>query len=293
MIFISLATTFTGGHPIPKRRNKTREGPHASMQNGHLTRRLALLTTLALAACGSEPEPVYEPLRYNYLPPIQLNVAAIDVEQRFFPAGTAPDVSAQDPAPPVEALKTMALDRLQAFGTANKAVFAIQDASLTRDNDVVIGSMAVSLSILDDRGAQVGFAEARVQNRHSGRIDRVRPVLYDMTRAMMADMNVEFEYQIRLNLKDWLTTATAAPAPVEQAPLDQGGPGPSRPMPQDQRPSGPGAPAQGYPAQGYPAQGYPAQGYPAQGYPTQGSLGQMPLDEMPRDQDQSGQPPVR
>ena len=116
------------------------------MQAGHITRRLALLMPLALAACGGEPEPVFEPLRYTYLPPIQLNVTAIDVEQQFIPAGVPPDVSLQDPASPVEALKAMAHDRLQAFGTANKAVFAIMDAALTRENDVVTGSMAVSLT---------------------------------------------------------------------------------------------------------------------------------------------------
>ncbi len=227
------------------------------MQHGYLTRRLALLTTFALAACGSEPEPTYEPLRYNYLPSIQLNVASIDIEQRFFPAGVAPDVSNLDPVPPIEALKTMALDRLQAFGTGKKAVFAILDASLTRENDVVTGSMAVSLSIMDDNGTQLGFAEARVRNRHSGRIDHIQPVLYDMTKAMMADMNVEFEYQIRHSLKEWLTGGSAAPAPVEQAPLDQG-PGPQTPD--------------------IPA---PAEQAPL----TQGSLGQMPVEPAPRDQE--------
>src|SRR5271166_1219300 len=114
------------------------------MQAGFLSRRFVLLLPLALAACGEEPEPVYEPLRYNYLPPIQLNVASIEVQQRFIPSGVAPDVSNQDPVPPIEALKAMANDRLQAFGTANKAVFAILDASLARTNDVVTGSMAVS-----------------------------------------------------------------------------------------------------------------------------------------------------
>jgi hypothetical protein len=34
-------------------------------------------------------------------------------------------------------------------------------------------------------------------------------------------MNVEFEYQIRHNLKDWLTTSAAPDTPVQQAPLDQ------------------------------------------------------------------------
>jgi hypothetical protein len=194
------------------------------MQAGFLSRRFVLLLPLALAACGEEPEPVYEPLRYNYLPPIQLNVASIEVQQRFIPSGVAPDVSNQNPVPPIEALKAMANDRLQAFGTANKAVFAILDASLARTNDVVTGSMAVSLTIQDDKGAQLGFAEARVQSHHTGRIGAIRPVLYDMTKAMMSDMNVEFEYQIRRNLKDWLTNAAAPDTPVEQAPLDQPGP---------------------------------------------------------------------
>ncbi len=193
------------------------------MQPGHLTRRFVLLLPLAVAACGGE-EPVYEPLRYNYLPPIQLNVASIAIEQRFVPSGVAPDVSNDDPVPPVEALKAMANDRLQAFGTANKAVFAITDAALTREGDVVIGSLAVSLIIQDDNGTQLGFAEARVQSRHSGSIDELRPVLYEMTTSMMNDMNIEFEYQIRHNLKDWLTTTAAPDTPVEQAPLEQPAP---------------------------------------------------------------------
>jgi hypothetical protein len=193
----------------------------AFMQARHLTRRFTLLLPLALAACGGDEETVFDPLRYNYLPPIQLNVATIAIEQRFVPTGVPPDVSNQDPVPPAEALKAMANDRLQAFGTANKAVFAILDASLTRDADVIIGSFAASLTILDDGGTQLGFAEARVQSRHSGRVDNIRTVLYEMTKSIMSDMNIEFEFQIRRNLKQWLTTGVAPDAPVDQTPLDQ------------------------------------------------------------------------
>jgi len=190
------------------------------MHAGHLTRRFVLLLPLLAAACGGDDETVFEPLRYNDLPPIQLNVASIAIEQRFVPAGVPPDVSDRDPVPPVEALKAMANDRLQAFGTANKAVFAILDASLTRTRDVLVGSMTVLLTILDDSGTQLGFAEARVQARHTGDLDDIRSALYDMTKSMMNDMNIEFEYQIRHNLKNWLTTDAAPAAPVEQAPLD-------------------------------------------------------------------------
>ena len=193
------------------------------MQATHLTRRFMLLLPLAVAACGrydEEENQAFAPLRYNDLPPIQLKVASIAIEQRFVPAGVPPDVSNRDPAPPIEALKAMANDRLQAFGTANRAVFSILDASMTRDDDEVNGSLTVSLAILDDRGAQLGYAQAHEQSRRTGRVRDLRSVLYDMTKAMMNDMNVEFEYQIRHHLKPWLTDSTAPAAPVEQTPLD-------------------------------------------------------------------------
>jgi len=37
---------------------------------------------------------------------------------------------------------------------------------------------------------------------------------------MMDNMNVEFEYQVRRNLRAWLTSAAAPDTPVEQKPLD-------------------------------------------------------------------------
>ena len=202
------------------------------MPAGFLTRRFALLLPLVLAACAAqEDEQAFEPLRFNYLPPIQLNVAAIQIEQRFVPSGVAPDISGEDPEPPVAALRAMANDRLQAFGTANRAVFAILDATLARDGDVLRGRFAVSLTIYGDDGNQLGFAEARVESRHSGRIDDLRSVLYDMTKSMMNDMNVEFEYQIHRNLKNWLTTAVAPDTPVQQAPLDGSAPPQQAPAP--------------------------------------------------------------
>jgi hypothetical protein len=210
------------------------------MPAGYLTRRCALLLPLVLAACGGEEE-TFEPLRFNYLPPIQLNVASIVTEERFIPSGVAPDVSGLDPARPIAALRAMAADRLQAFGTANRAVFAILDATMTREGDIVRGAFAVSLTIQADDGNQLGFAEARVESRHSGRIDDLRAVLYDMTKSMMNDMNVEFEYQIHRNLKTWLTAPVAPDTPVQQAPLDGSQPA---------APPAPQAPPQAAPADG-------------------------------------------
>ena len=185
-----------------------------------LTRRLCLLLPLVLAACGEERKN-FPPLNYSFLTPIRLNVADVEVEQRFIPSGVDPDVTNQDPIPPVEALRGLARDRFQAFGSSGRATFVIRDASLIKQKKEILGVMDVQLNVFTRDGQRGGFAEARVTQRHSGDIDDLRGTLYDMTKAMTDDMNVELEYQIRRNLKDWLVSEEAAPTPVDQAPLEK------------------------------------------------------------------------
>ncbi len=189
------------------------------MSLSHPIRIAALLISLLVAACGGEERRDFPPLKYDYLPPIQLNVATIAVEPRFVPAGTGADVTGQAPVRPVDALTTMGRDRLSALGGSGHAVLAIQDGSLMRRGDTISGSMAVALTIFRDDGGQAGFVEARISRTSSGGSGSLRGRLYDLVEAMMRDMNVELEFQIRRNLKDWLTVPTAAPTRVEQVPL--------------------------------------------------------------------------
>jgi hypothetical protein len=61
-------------------------------------------------------------------------------------------------------------------------------------------------------------------------IGGVRTELYGLIKQMMTDMNVEFEYQIRRSLHDFLLTGTPAapgPAPVEQQNLAPPAPEPT------------------------------------------------------------------
>jgi hypothetical protein len=187
-----------------------------------LTRRASLLLPMLLAACGGGgSDRTFPPLRYGYLTPLRLNVASVRIEQRYVPAGVPPDVSQQDPAPPVQALQNMATDRLQAFGSSGQAVFVIQDASLLRQNDTITGRLAVELDIYTSANTRAGFAEARVSRTHNGDVDDLPATLYDMTKQMMDSMNVEFEFQLRRSLRDWLVTGGAAQVPVQQQPLTQ------------------------------------------------------------------------
>ena len=185
-----------------------------------LTRRSSLLLPLLLAACGGErSQRVYPPLHYGFLTPLRVNVAALQVEQRYIPSGVAPDVSQLDPMPPVLALRNMAADRVQAYGSAGQAVFVILDASLVRQKNSIIGSFAVELDIYTSANTRAGFAEARVSRTYTGDLDDLPSTLYDMTKDMMDKMNVEFEYQLRHSLRNWLVPEGAPQMPVEQQPL--------------------------------------------------------------------------
>lgn len=192
------------------------------MHASRLTRRASLMLPFLLAACGGGERRDFPPLRYNFLPPIRLNVASLDIQQRFYSSGTAPDITQLDPIHPVEALRAMAEDRLQALGATGQAVFAITNASLIRQDDIITCALAVVLEIYPTPGIRSGFAQAIVSRQHTGPVDDLRGTLYDITKATMDAMNVEFEYQVRRNLQPWVLSADAMPPPVQQQPLDTG-----------------------------------------------------------------------
>jgi hypothetical protein len=184
-----------------------------------LSRRSSLLLPFVLAACGGRHERLYPPLNYGHLTPLRLNVGAIQIEQRYVPSSAAPDVSQLDPMPPVQALRNMGADRLQAFGNAGQAVFVIQEASLTRQRDTILGSFAVELDVYASPNTRAGFAQARVTRNYTGDLDDLPSALYDMTKEMMDTMNVEFEFQVRRALRGWLIPEGAVQAPVREQPL--------------------------------------------------------------------------
>ena len=201
----------------------------------NLVSRRAALTVLSwcvpcasalLAACGGETAPTgFAPLNWAYLPPLKLNVDRIDVDDSWTPRAGVREKGFLAPIQPMEALRKMAEDRLIPGGTSGQGVFVIDDASIRQSGEYFEGSFAVHLDIITSDGIRGGFAEARVSRRRMINDDSpngLRAGLYDLVRQMMADMNVEFEYQVRRSLRDYLqTTAPAAPeaGPVEQQEL--------------------------------------------------------------------------
>jgi hypothetical protein len=177
----------------------------------------SLLLFLLLTACGGGQHE-YPPLHYGYLRPLRLNVATIEIQQHFVPSNVPPDVSQLDPVQPVQALRNMAEDRLQAFGSSGRAVFVIQNASLTRRGDTAYGDFDVEIDIYSGANVRAAYAEARVSATHTGDADEPS-TLYAMTKDMMDRMNVEIEYQMRRSLGQWLLPEGVVQPPVQQQPL--------------------------------------------------------------------------
>ena len=192
----------------------------------------SLATVMLVGGCGggSNPEPVFRQPSYTYLTPLRLNVGQIRVEDHVPPQAGPDDLGPTSPVPPDQALKQMAQDRLVAAGSSGTAVFSIDQASITgQPGGALDGTMAVHLDIVSNSGGHAGYAEAHVSRQFvpgtSTGDNGTRAQLYALTTQMMQDMNVEFEFQLRRTLGDWMLDASGAPVAttVEQQPL--GGPG--------------------------------------------------------------------
>jgi hypothetical protein len=196
----------------------------------------AFALPLTLAACGDdEPAPAPEswaPLHYEYLNKLRLNVGSIEVQDHSAPLGDN-DVSAQSPVPPAQAAEQVGRDRLVAAGFSGSAAYVVDQASITRNGDGVLnGTVAVHIDVVGPNGA-TARAEMHVGRQHVPGSDpeNLRNVLYGMTKAMMDDLNVELEYQLRRSMGPYLVTGDSVPAKVEAAPLQTPGAISAAPLP--------------------------------------------------------------
>ena len=232
----------------------------------------SLTAIMLLAGCGgdSRSEPVFKQPSYSYLTPLRINVGQIQVEDHVPPPTGPNDLGPGSPVPPDQALKQMAQDRLVAAGNSGTAVFTIDQASITgQQGGALDGALAVHLDIVSNGGGHAGYAEAHVSRQFvpgsNSDNDGVKAQLYNLTTQMMQDMNVEFEFQLRRTLGDWMLDASGAPvaASVEQQSLT--GPGaPPASVPAEQPnsmmpPASVGAPVQLAPPPGTIPAGQPLQ----------------------------------
>ena len=181
------------------------------------SRRLVLgAPLLLLAACGGRelPPPLPRVEGYAYLTPLRVNVAELEVLEPT-------DARVDPPAPLVPAVEVarMGRDRLVPSGTTGRARFVVETANLTRAGDGIGVLPRARVGSLDN-DRRVAFADAEARRSTTGgggsTAARARAAENLVIRAM-EDLNVEFELQVRRNLRDWLleTTPTAPVAPID------------------------------------------------------------------------------
>ncbi|WP_147465019.1 hypothetical protein [Teichococcus wenyumeiae] len=197
------------------------------------SRRAALLLPFLAAACasGDTTPPLQGPPRYDYLTPLRLNVLDIEVLE----PGPGPAWRVDPPAPlsPVALAVQMGRERLVPVGTTGRARFMVDSATLIREVASAGGLFAqqterltcvihVRVEILGGDGRRVGFTEAEVRRSATladeGPASRARAA-DQIVRQAMDDLNVEFEFQIRRNLRDWVMTGE--PGAVSATPIQQ------------------------------------------------------------------------
>jgi hypothetical protein len=204
-----------------------------------LTKRRAFLALPLLTACAKEqtagPYVPPGPPSYAHLTPLRLKVGTLEIQEAG--SGTAFLVDQSAPLQPADVMLRMAQDRLSAAGGPGKARFLIQTASLTREGSASGGVfspasetfrcvMRCQMEIISPEDAILAGASAEATRAVTA------PVRDAGERAALAeravklagqDMNVEFEFQVRRHLRNWLQLVAAPgetlPQPVEREAL--------------------------------------------------------------------------
>ena len=176
----------------------------------------SLAVLVALAGCGSPPPPQYfPPLNYSYLPPLVLKVANLNIRDDYVPSPDTVALLAQDPAPPAETLLAMLRHRVVASGAPGTGTVTIQNASVHQVDGTLTGAMTVDVSVTSPDGLSTGYAEATVSASRTAPDsddgpDAMQAALYDLSKQLMDDMNVQLQYQMQHNLSGWLSWSPSA-----------------------------------------------------------------------------------
>ena len=202
-----------------------RRGGACQYARAMVRRYLVSLLVVFLAACETPVATQTLPeLTYGHLSKFTLDVAGIDVKAKYVPPMQAPNVEHLFATPPGKALRRWAADRLRAAGRRGRARFLILDAAVTetplkldksftgaftkQQSRRYDATVEVSLEILDDKGFRTGFANARVMRSRTlgedATINDRERMWFDLTEALMQDLNAEMEKNIRQYLSGYL-----------------------------------------------------------------------------------------
>ncbi len=189
--------------------------------------RLSFLYLFAVfvSACAANIEKSgFSQITFAHLDPISLDVARIEVKNLYVSPATRPNVEHEFPASLAALAMDWATDRLNAGGSSKVLHLVVQRASVVevplqrsgglqnlfrRDQseryDAVI---TILVEIHDEVGNSRVTVETTVSRSQTvpENIPLVQreKVWFEMTEAIMSDLNAALEKQIRIHLKEWV-----------------------------------------------------------------------------------------
>jgi len=187
-----------------------------------MTRRALVVAALAAALYGCAqppPRPTYPDIRFTDRLPLQLDVAALDVQHAYQMPFRAPNVEHLFPVTPSHALENWARDRLHPAGRAGRTVFTILNASVIETElprtQGISGALTTEpaqrydlaieakLQIIDEHGLEAHTVTVRT-TRSQSVLEGITPndrdkAWYDLTKAALDDFDKQMESEIRNN----------------------------------------------------------------------------------------------
>jgi len=185
---------------------------------------VAACAVVLVAGCTTPPTASFPDLTYTYLPPITLNVAKIEIVDKFQPDKDATHIESRLPVSPEQALRNWARDRLRANGVTGVAKFVIEDASVTetdlKKTQGLKGMFTTDQAQRYDAKVRAtihlegvprvsrAYAEAEATRSQTvaedATINDREQVWFDLTDRLMKDFNPVMEKSIKEHLGDFV-----------------------------------------------------------------------------------------
>ena len=185
----------------------------------------AVLLAWLVQGCTTPPAaPSFAPISFAHLTPIALDVARIEVDERYAPPLKPPNVEHTFPVAPAEAAKLWAQERLTAGGRAGIARVIIEEASViseklkttggikgafTRESaERLVATLTVRVEVETAGGLGTGFAEATASRRRTllegVTLNERERAYHEITQDLMREFDSQAEASIRQHLAPFL-----------------------------------------------------------------------------------------
>ncbi len=178
-----------------------------------------------LAGCETTVQkPAYPQISFAHLPKLPVNVARVEVENRYVSPAAAPNVEHLFPVSPSASALNWGRDRLSPEGAGGVARVVLKRASVvevplqrtggikgaftTDQSERYDAVMEMAVQMLDESGNVRATVEAATKRSRTVpenlSINEREKVWFEMTENLMADLNAALESQIREHMKSWL-----------------------------------------------------------------------------------------